>query len=67
MNAVELSKILIDEAWLEGERRGRYTPTYDDDVFNRSVKIWDNLTLDHYVMEYFQHFGFIEDWYYDVE
>jgi hypothetical protein len=68
MNLIELSKILLDESWLEGERRGKYVPMYDDVVFNRSVKIWDNLTRHYFDIDNQHEFWyFTEDWYYDVE
>jgi hypothetical protein len=38
---VELSKILRDESWLEGEKLGRPIPISDDNIFKRSVRIWE--------------------------
>ena len=38
----ELTKILKDEAWLEGEKRGMKVPLSDSIVFNRALKIWED-------------------------
>lgn len=37
----DLSQILKDEAWLEGERRKEAVPLSDVAVFEKSVEIWN--------------------------
>jgi len=37
---MELSKILKDEAWLEGERQNKGVSLADPVIFDRSVEIW---------------------------
>jgi len=39
---IDLSEVLKDEAWLEGEKRGTNVPLFDDIVFQRSLRIWEN-------------------------
>lgn len=39
----ELSKILKDEAYLESEKRGVEVPLFDDIVYQRAVKIWEEI------------------------
>jgi hypothetical protein len=38
---VELTEILKNEAWIEGEKRQEPVPLSDPSVFNRSIKIWE--------------------------
>lgn len=38
---MELTKILQDEAWIEGERRKEAVTLSDPAVFKRSIKIWE--------------------------
>ncbi len=38
---MELTKILKDEAWLEGERQNKPVPLSDPKIFNKSIKIWN--------------------------
>jgi hypothetical protein len=37
---MELSKILKDEAWLEGERQNKAVSLANPVIFDRSVEIW---------------------------
>jgi len=38
---IELSEILKNEAWLEGEKRNKPVCVSDLDVFIRSLEIWN--------------------------
>jgi hypothetical protein len=38
---MELTKILKDEAWIEGEKRQKPVKLSDPVIFERAVKIWE--------------------------